>query len=819
MKRVLTLLSLLTLCSLVFAWDLVRQASFPIHFYTLEAVGTDIWAGGSVGGVAKSVDGGTSWNFVETPFFNATTAFYRTIEDISFATEELGVIVGGSGIVAITSDGGSTWTYPSTAQAIIGTTELKSAVYLPDGKIWVCGSSGMIAYSPDYGVSWSLQVSGISTILYGMSMNENGIGFIVCNKGTPDQSKILKTSNFGTTWTIENLPVGGNPSIYNVRHFGSKVILVGDFGYLGYSNDNGETWTHHSYAAGTTTSDELHDVVMIGDVGYAVGWNHCLLKTSDGWATYQAVPNDFSSHHLEQVVSNSEGELVAAGWLGVIAKSNDEAVSWIDSCPSAIDFYQISVVDSNTWFIAGDKGNVLKTTDGGQTLVKKKVPNFLNVLSACYFKNSNEGFVSGKTIGDIYRTTDGGDTWSVFNIPGFPSASSYFEFFFVNDMIGYVVGVGGKVAKTTDGGITWTLTGDNINTTHVLFCTYWKSESIGFAGSSSGLLYITTNGGVTWSSFAVGTSGNVRDIWFKDENNGVLVKENGQIFYTTTGGNTADSWIAATESASSQVNGIVSDNHGNYWASGYSNEASQQGNTWALSKSVDNGATWTQESFPSLTFNPTRFMGIAFDGTSLVAMGRNNLIVTNSIIPQHVTLNSPADNAIDLDPANVILNWTPSQYGSVAAFYQVFVSDSEDTIFDQHYYETEETSFDLSAAFTADELNLGYSNRWFWAVLPVNEILDSPDINSDNFMIWRFTTMAEPVGTLETPIVSIEKLGTQVRISWLAVPNALSYKILGCPTPYGTYSELTVTGATDHVVLNPGPMEFYKVIASSVEPQ
>ena len=94
MKRVLTLLSLLTLCSLVFAWDLVRQASFPINFFTLEAVGTDIWAGGSGGGVAKSVDGGTSWNFVETPFFDATTAFYRTIEDISFATEELGVIVG-----------------------------------------------------------------------------------------------------------------------------------------------------------------------------------------------------------------------------------------------------------------------------------------------------------------------------------------------------------------------------------------------------------------------------------------------------------------------------------------------------------------------------------------------------------------------------------------------------------------------------------------------------------------------------------------------------------------------------------------------------
>ena len=809
MKRMVLAVTLLLLCSMVFGWDLVRQTAFPANFYGMDVVGNTIWACGSGGAVVKSTDSGMTWSFVPTPFFNATTATYRTVEDIDFMDQAHGVAVGGMGIVAITADGGDSWTYPASVQALIGTTELKSTVYLTDGKIWVCGSAGMIAYSSDYGVSWSLQSAGISTILYGMSMNEAGTGFIVLNKGTPDQSKILKTYNYGTNWTLENLPVTGNPSIFNVRQFGSKVVLVGDWGYLGFSNDNGATWTHYPYAAGPTTSDELHDVVMNGDVGYAVGWNYRIIKTTDGWATYSPVSHNFSASYMEGVVQNSNGDLVGCGWQGTLAVSTDEAITWDDKVPNAIDLNQASIVDANTWFIAGDKGNVLRTYDGGQTLVKKKIPGFDDMLYACYFKNANEGFVSGKTVGNIYRTVNAGDTWTAITIPGFPSSKSYYEFFFINENVGYVLGIGGKVAKTTDGGVTWNLTGDNIGTANVLYCNYWKSEANGYAGSGGGALFITTNGGVTWSSITVGASSNIRDIWFRDSNNGVLVKENGEIFYTTTGGNTAGSWIAATESATSQVNGVICDHNGVYWTAGYSSNASQMGNNWALLKSLDNGATWTEESFPALTFNSTRFMNIAAGGGKIVAVGRNNLIVAQLEVPEHVSLNSPADNSTGLNPDTVTLSWTPSPYGSVAAFYQVYVSSSLETIFDEFYFESIATSFDLS-----EHLALGLSTDWYWAVLPVNELMDSPDIGSDEFQIWRFTTMAP----LNVPVVAIANSSGEMILSWDAVPNAVSYKVYGADTPEGGYSYITLTTSLQYVYPDPGSKKFFKVIATTQTP-
>lgn len=810
MKKIIVLSVLLTIATLSFAWDVVRQAAFPTNFYCMEKIGSTIWVGGYVGGVAKSTDDGLTWQFVVTPAY--TTPTYKDVWDIDFIDQNRGVLVGDDGLVALTTDGGLTWNVPATVTAVIGTNRIYGAEYFADGRIWVCGAAGMIAYSEDFGATWAQQGAGlISTFLYDISISSSGLGFVACNKGTPSLSKILKTTDFGQSWSIVNLTITGNPSIFKIRQYPGKVIMVGDYGYLGFSTDNGTTWTHYANAAGTTTSDQLRDVVMNGNEGYAVGRNSRILKTTNGWQSYTLLTHDISTY-IESIKYRDDGSLIECGWQGTIDISSDGGLSWQEIVPTAVDLWQASVVDANTWYMVGDKGNILKTTDGGQTVVKKNVPGSSDLYYAVYFKNSLEGWVTGKTTGKIYHTTDGGNTWYLFTISGFALTKAYYDFFFINETTGYLLGVGGKVAKTTDGGNTWSLTGDNIGSSLNLYCNYWKSETNGYAGSGSGALYITTDGGVTWSSITVGASANIRDLWFRDANNGVLVKENGEIFYTTTGGNTADSWIAATESATAAIYGVMCDHNGVYWAAGYSSEPGQMGNTWALMKSLDYGATWSQESFAPLDFNATRFTNISTGGGKIVAVGRNNLIVAQLEIPEHVTLNAPTNGASGLDPANVTLSWTPSQYGSVAAFYQVFVSDSEDTIFDQYYFETTNTSFNLSAALQAESQGLGYNSLWYWAVLPVNEILDYPDPTTNEFMIWRFTTGSDQ---LETPIVNIQENASQIVLTWAAVPNSQSYRILYCDTPNGTYTEIEHISSTSCTLTSSLSRGFFKVIAST----
>lgn len=199
----------------------------------------------------------------------------------------------------------------------------------------------------------------------------------------------------------------------------------------------------------------------------------------------------------------------------------------------------------------------------------------------------------------------------------------------------------------------------------------------------------------------------------------------------------------------------------------------------------------------------------------MVAIGRNNLIVSQMSQPEHVVLSTPANDSTNIDPANTLLSWIPSATGSPAMIYQVFLSETEEGIFDGYLFETAATSLDLSAAAQNAGFGLGYSTRWYWAVLPVDANLVSPDPAVGDFMIWHFTTMSDPALPLETPILNIERVNNSVMIYWQAVPNAQSYILMGATDPEATYTQITATPATQWVISNPGQMEFFKVIASS----
>lgn len=629
MKKLFILISLILLISLSYAWDLHRQAQFPTNFYTLDRVGNTIWAAGYVGGFAKSTNGGQTWSFVPNPCYDAVNSVYKDIPDLDFYDANHGVMVGEAGLVALTADGGTTWTLAVGAATIFGTNGVLACTYLPDGKIWAAGFGGIIAYSADNGVTWVAQTSGLADQIYAISMNAQGTGFCAMNNGNPDQSKIVKTVDFGATWTVQNLTITGNPTFQEVKQVGSTVLLAGSAGYVGVSNDNGATWTHHVAAGGSANA--IHDICLNGQTGYAVGWNSTVLKTTDGWATFTVIPNNFGKY-FEQINVLDNGNLLALGWNGAIATSTAQAADWTDLVVNSVDVYSASVVDENTWYLAGDKGSLLKTTNGGQSFTTLHIPADMSTYYAVYFKTANEGWVTGKTTGKIFHTTDGGITWSTFTVPGVTAAKSYYEFFFTSATTGYALGVPTRSVKTTDGGLTWTIMADaGLAANNNLNCAFFQSDSLGFAGSGSGQVFITTNSCASWTPIVVGNAGAyIRDIWFKDAQHGVLVNSMGEIYYTTTGGMTATDWTLGTESCLDDMNGVWSDANGVFWAAGYSsdNTTSNIGNSWALVKSTNNGATWSQETFPALTFNATRLMGVTGANGKLVAYGKNNVVLS-----------------------------------------------------------------------------------------------------------------------------------------------------------------------------------------------
>ncbi|MDP8231675.1 MAG: lamin tail domain-containing protein, partial [Candidatus Zophobacter franzmannii] len=626
MKKFIVITLLLLLATSIFAWDLVRQAEFPANIYSMDIIGNTIWITGSDGALAKSTDNGATFQFLPSPLFNPDSGTYLDGNDIDFIDADNGAIASEDGMLLITTDGGTNWAPATQIPALVGGEDLEGIVYHADGKIWAVGRNGNIVYSSDSGANWVSQTSGVTDWLYGISMNDSGTGFIACNNGSPDQSHILKTTDFGVNWQIENLTITGNPTIYNAVQTGNEVLLLGDDGYIGYSSDNGVNWIHHPTAGGTD-EPRMYDAVMNGNEGVAIGWDGTAVYTNDSWANVQLLDTDYV-YHLQNVDLDTNGDFVAVGWYGSVVRSSD-AIHWDELTVTSVDLYSGSIIDEDIMFFTGDNGYFAKTTDGGDTIeriyIEPMVGTTITSLYSCYFKDALEGWVSGRTNGVIYHTVDGGLNWISQQIPGVSSTLGFYNIEFISDMVGFAFGPGNLNSKTTDGGVNWTaMANTGINSLTKVFGLHIFDENNIIAGAENGAVYRTADGGSSWSSITVG-SGDISDIYFIDADNGVLVGEGGVAYYTTNGGATSGDWIVASEQSSDDLKHVFMTSEGDLYAVGHSSDTGNQGTSWAILKSTNNGQSWMQETIPATTFNPVIMEFIAGNDDFMMAIGRNQV--------------------------------------------------------------------------------------------------------------------------------------------------------------------------------------------------
>ena len=117
-------------------------------------------------------------------------------------------------------------------------------------------------------------------------------------------------------------------------------------------------------------------------------------------------------------------------------------------------------------------------------------------------------------------------------------------------------------------------------------------------------------------------------------------------------------------------------------------------------------------------------------------------------VPEHVLLTAPVNGAQDLNPSSVVLHWTPVRT-VVPTYYEVFLAaepiDPENYYWGERQFETYNNSLDL---FSQPGLELGWNQRWYWAVMPHNGT-DAPATPDPDFLVWFFETMPDP--TVEMP--------------------------------------------------------------------
>src|SRR5690349_9326587 len=120
--------------------------------------------------------------------------------------------------------------------------------------------------------------------------------------------------------------------------------------------------------------------------------------------------------------------------------------------PQCNTLNDVKFTGTNTLYIAGNYGTIMKSTNAGANWVSQ-VSGTTENLEAVFFVNANTGFIAGGAGNSlVLKTTNGGTNWGLTDLGG---SFGLQDVYFADANTGYLSGIFGTVYKTTNSGVNW----------------------------------------------------------------------------------------------------------------------------------------------------------------------------------------------------------------------------------------------------------------------------------------------------------------------------------------------------------------------------
>ena len=510
------------------------------------------WAGGLYGEYYKTTDGGLTWQNLYHQFVNQ-----NRITGIYYSSPTNGFTHAGANVQYSTINGGASWQLKSYVDYV------NDIFYISTNNGWTVGNFGThakINTTTDGGSTWStVTIYNIPTLRKVFFINLNR-GWTVGDNGT-----ILGTTDGGANWTT--LTSGTTEDLQSVFFITpNRGWTVGTNGTILFTTDGGVTWAAQTSGTISTINDVVFTSLNNGWFIYSSG----IKATTDGGVTWTNQTSSATAA-LYDIEAISATHLCAVGLEGNIVTSFDGGATWTKSYAPDGQFFGVEMIDESVAFAVGDEG-AIKTTNGGGIWAPVTLPvGSTNVLYDVEFINSNTGWICGAN-GDILKTTDGGNSWVLQTTP---TIQILYDLTFIDANRGWAVGGLGTILTTSNGGTTWTA--QVSSTANNLYSVFFLDANRGWAGGLGPTLLTTINGGATWTPVTTGLTTTIEDIHFHSANTGFITGGFG-IRRTTDGGVT---WTQP--STVSKINAIEFKNANEGWI---------VGDNLSYRYTSDGGATW-----------------------------------------------------------------------------------------------------------------------------------------------------------------------------------------------------------------------------------
>jgi len=287
-------------------------------------------------------------------------------------------------ILLVQSESFSQWHTQSFSN--INNNNLRRVQFLNSLTGYACGGHGVFMKTVDGGDTWSVVNAGTPFFISGMHFFDVSTGLL----GT-DDSKVLKTTNGGASFTSFQLPAGsGFSSDFHFNNANTGYLACGG-NKMFKTIDGGSTWSQ--------IADPYFSCGQIQFFNNLIGYTivkDSLKKTFDAGVTWANVyipgKNQAMWFHNQYT-----------GWVtgtNFVSKTTDAGYTWVQS-PLPIEVpFGIKFIDANTgWCVGFDntKGTICKTIDGGATWTTEKIVTG-NKFYEISIINSNKLWVSGNAL-------------------------------------------------------------------------------------------------------------------------------------------------------------------------------------------------------------------------------------------------------------------------------------------------------------------------------------------------------------------------------------------------------------------------------------
>ena len=268
----------------------------------------------------------------------------QSLESVWFNDKKNGWVVGNSGTVLFTNNGGDTWNFRNLTND-----DLKGVAFFDQSIGLIVGDNGKIFRTNNGGTTWQSLTSGTSSNILAVAFGEGGITYACGRDGL-----ILRSTDYGSTWSVVETGTERYRSVYAL---GSEhAWIVGNDGVLKITQDGGLTWTVGS----SGSSSDLHDVFFLNvSEGWIAGQNDVLLFSSDSGSSW-ASKNSGINRGLEAVTFLNAQVGYAVGNGGSIFKTQNRGTNWVlETSGTTAELNDVFFINGANGWIVGENGVIL----------------------------------------------------------------------------------------------------------------------------------------------------------------------------------------------------------------------------------------------------------------------------------------------------------------------------------------------------------------------------------------------------------------------------------------------------------------------------